>query len=99
MAESAKLYKRCAAQKPYVHQKIWVERTFFDTPKNPQKPYVHQKIWVERTFFDTPKNPYSASLPPELDKFEGTITKIIDEDTGRVEVRWDFDNAITNNHH
>ena len=79
MAESAKLYKRCAAQKPY----------------------VHQKIWVERTFFDTPKNPYSASLPPELDKFEGTITKIIDEDTGRVEVevRWDFDNAIKNNHH
>ena len=74
MAESAKIHKRCAVQKSYVHQKIWVEKTFFDSPKTHIRPVFHLS-W---------------------DKFEGTITKVIDEDTGRVEVRWDFDNALTN---
>ena len=47
------------------------------------------RISVSRTFFDTGKQKYSETLPDNIKTFEGTVIKLIDSTTGRIEVCWD----------
>ena len=49
------------------------------------------KISVPRNFFDTGKSTFSANLPKDASKWFGEVIRIIEEESGRVEVLWHFD--------
>ena len=49
------------------------------------------RISVGRTFFDTEKLKYSDLEPQSVDRFYGTVFKVLDEVSGRITVHWDDD--------
>lgn len=53
------------------------------------------RVSVPKHFFDTTNDKVSQNLPDGVTKWYGSITSVVNEESGRVEVLWEMDNTTT----
>ena len=53
------------------------------------------RVSVPRHFFDTTNDKVSQNLPGDVSKWYGSITSVVNEESGRVDVLWEMDNTTT----
>ena len=56
---------------------------------------VGTRVSVPKHFFDTTNDKVSQNLPDGVAKWYGSITSVVNEESGRVEVLWEMDNTTT----